>query len=441
MEQILDDELQSLLEQSRSPSFGSRKLLIRLLVAYRGTMSSRDQSILKVMMAHEDKGYTVRNVSPEYLFGKHLKASLEKVTIKVKPSAQTEDADEPMTQDDPDHSNSTKEEQKTDYIGPKKTPKHEKKESPLTVFLRQFMTKTLRRTMLNIPTDLTLTNQLELQDWDFYDVRFLLPVFYHMLSNPQVSIIEFIERHCLAITLSCLTLPDEQMRLSAYAVLSLLHRRCEDDYGHLWRMILDQLQATATLQPDEPISYLVISCLVQIIPLIHRPNHNVYDELVSFLVSASKFTRRRILTFVRTLLDLNDRQPTGQYPKLALAILRKGIRTEQDFKNCWNSGIIDLLMRSYHSPMVDASLRPAILEVFERTCTLKFGAECLLVERAFLLWLNQLMMANQSNASMLDRIKQIVKQLEAHDVTFYPLCNSELKLLYHTSLRLIERQF
>jgi hypothetical protein len=432
MEAINNDELDTLLQQSSQPAFGNRKLLIRLLIAYRGTMSNRDQTILKVMMAHEDRGYTVRNVSPDYLFGKHYKTSLEKSSAAPE-AKEAKEAKE-------DKGDKAVEVASEGAVRPHDESKAKKKpESPLSVFLKQFVPNTLRQTLLNVPSDLTLDNLVELKDWNLYDVRFLLPVFYHSLSNPDVHIAEFIDRHCLAITLSCLTVRSQQVRQSAYAVLSLFHRRCDDDYGHLWRLLLDRLQAFASQKPEEPLPYLIISCLVQIIPLIHRPNHTIYDELVDFLVNAPLLTCSRVLAFVRLLFDLNDRKPTSLYPKLGLAILRKGIRSEYDFTCCWNFGTIDQLMRSYHSPLIDCSLRPSILEVFERVCSLEKGAKSLLIERAFLLWLSQLLIGNSKNQLVLDRVKQILAQFESHDHDYYPLYKSELQLMSHTYLRLVDQ--
>ena len=476
MRPLDDDQLQSLLDRIGRPGFANRKLLVQLIGNYRATLSYRDQVIYLLMAAHEEAGFSFRNVNPDFqlnrFFQKSTSGQQSPINTKKKTTPK-KDSDDDDAEEDDDKSEEEDEDksveghsqedmdqdeqesfktkqpgadQRQDQPQKQSIKANERKKkktsdpSPLIVFLRQFNVDQFKKSILAMPDDLRLDEITDHPDKSLYDVRFFLSAFFQLLNDVRVDGNEFVEQNCLSMVLSCICLADVSIRRAAYSVLNLFHKRCTGNYGRLWQLLLDKLRCTMKSETAKQFPAIIVSSLIHLIPFIHKPTCAVYIRLAKFLAQSPPFKFNLTMEFVRDLLvQTEDLEPSILYQNAALIIMRKGLRTELDCRLCVRVGLIDLLLNLFHSPLLADSLKPSILDVFDRLVTIEPAARQLCVEKAFLLWTSQLMFSEDKCLNTLDKINHILIKLENHGHDFYPQFKFELDLTRNTCSQLIDR--
>jgi hypothetical protein len=210
-------------------------------------------------------------------------------------------------------------------------------------------------------------------------------------------------------------------------------------YGTIWRIILDKLAASLDKE-NQLIEPLIASFFVHIIPLIKNPSYSIYEQLTKFLQNYSSFKFNSIVGFIFSMLIADDLEQNSFYQEIALLMLKNGLKTDADFNRCLHCKIIDFLMINYNSPILfKSNLKSKVLDLFQSIIKLQTARKLLCIEKAFLLWLNQLII-EENNLEILNKLNQIINQDELN-FSPYPLYQTELKLIKNVCIRRIDYLF
>ena len=375
-----------------------------LLSNYKGTLSVKDQTILL-----ELKDYDQANLINEDGFIEIGKYRNRKETSNKATESKEED-------------------------------KKRSEQRPLIKFLKQFKQPLIKSSIFNFPLDIEL-DKLYDYDQECLDPRFLLLSFYQLINNNRLTLDEFIDNNCLAITFVSLSFKDVKLRRIAYLILVKFKMNlCNGVYGQIWRIILDKLSASLK-EDNQLIEPLLASFFVHLIPLIKNPTYSIYEQLATFLQNYSTFKSNSIVGFLFSMLIADDLEQNSFYQEIALRILKNGLKTEYDFNLCLHCRIIDFLLINFNSPVLfKQNLKCKVLDVFQLIIKIESATKLLCTEKAFLLWLNQLII-EESNHECLYKINEIINELNEFNYNFYHLYPIELKMIRSVCTRKIDNLF
>ena len=397
--------------------------LDNLLSNYRGTLSVKDQRTFLELrhFDHIHSGLISEHGYP--IIGKFRnKSNASKNDLKSDPK------------------NDLKNDEDGDKESNQGKAKKKFEERPLTKFLKQFKQPLIKSSIFGFPLDIELDRVHECEQ-ECLDPRFLLLSFYQLMNARQVTLEEFIDNNCLAIVFVSLSFKDDQLRRIGYSVLSKFKQTlCNETYGTIWRIVLDKLAASLK-EENQRLPPIIASFFVHIIPFLKSPTYSIYDQLTKFLTNFPNFKFSSIVAFIFSMLITDDPELNTFYQDVALLTLRNGMKTEEDFSLCLHCKIIDFLLINYSSPILfKAGLRNKVLDIFQLISKLPLASRLLCTEKAFLLWLDQLIVAENS-MDVLNKISQIVRELSERDSLDYPLFQTELQMIRSVCTAKIDNRF
>lgn len=397
--------------------------LDNLLSNYRGTLSVKDQRTFLELrhFDHIHSGLISEHGYP--IIGKFRnKSNASKNDLKSDPK------------------NDLKNDEDGDKESNQGKAKKKFEERPLTKFLKQFKQPLIKSSIFGFPLDIELDRVHECEQ-ECLDPRFLLLSFYQLMNARQVTLEEFIDNNCLAIVFVSLSFKDDQLRRIGYSVLSKFKQTlCNETYGTVWRIVLDKLAASLK-EENQRLPPIIASFFVHIIPFLKSPTYSIYDQLTKFLTNFPNFKFSSIVAFIFSMLITDDPELNTFYQDVALLTLRNGMKTEEDFSLCLHCKIIDFLLINYSSPILfKAGLRNKVLDIFQLISKLPLASRLLCTEKAFLLWLDQLIVAENS-MDVLNKISQIVRELSERDSLDYPLFQTELQMIRSVCTAKIDNRF
>ena len=422
--------------------------LTELLTNYKGTLSVKDQKIFFELQRYDHVNFNLINENGYVEFGKSRKSNLN--GLNSEPNAQRNDElneksshrsnDEPNQKlgekpDDP------KADQANDDANNKKLKKlNLNQQSCLSKFLKQFKQPLIKSSIFSFPSDIELDRPIDYGE-ECLDPRFLLLSFYQLINQRKTTLDEFIDTNCLAITFVSLSFKDDRLRRVGYAVLVKLKQNlCADSYGIIWRIILDKFAASLK-EGNQLIQPLITSFLVHIIPFIKTPTYSIHEQLTKFLCNYSSFKFSSIVGFILSMLIIDDPERHSFYQEVALLVLKNGLKTEDDFSLCLHGKIVDFLLVNYNSSLlVKRNLKIKVLEIFKLITRLPEASKLLCTEKAFLLWLNQLIV-EENQIETLNKLNQIISQLSELNCDFYPLFQIELKMVKNVCAKKLDHLF
>ena len=392
-----------------------------LLSNYRGTLSVKDQRTF-LELTYFDKPNSGLISEDGYIVIGKFRNRGEGLKSDQKSSLKDEDEDD------------------KESVSIQGKTKKKVEERPLTKFLKQFKQPLIKSSIFGFPLDVELDKVHDCEQ-ECLDPRFLLLSFYQLVNARKVTLEEFIDNNCLAIVFVSLSFKDDRLRRLGYTVLSKFKQTlCGETYGTIWRIILDKLAASLK-EENQRLPPVIASFFVHIIPFIKSPTYSIYDQLTKFLQSFSNFKFSSIVAFIFSMLITDDPELHTFYQDVALLTLRNGMKTEEDFSLCLHCKIIDFLLINYNSPILfKPGLRSKVLDIFHLISKLPLASRLVCTEKAFLLWLDQLVV-QENNLEVLNKISQIVAQLDEHDSKPYPLFQTELRLIRSVCIAKIDDRF
>lgn len=267
----------------------------------------------------------------------------------------------------------------------------------------------LKFSLSNFVIDLNL-NPIEIIDIrsaeSQYDPRFLLPLFYHLLSSQSiVKCHKFVSFGALSYTIVCLSSSCHRMRALAYCVLSRFYEHLESATfprdRFLWIALLDYIRSGIT-SDNIRLKSLIAVFIVRIIDILLHPNDKLYANVRQFFVSRPTL-QLNVLPAFYDLINSPDFENHKRFQRFIISWICDGLRTEEDIKLCLKRNVFNEMLTYFDSPLSDDQNQVLILTLLGRTCALYLGAKVLCTENALFCWLKQtiLNINNNSNASIL----------------------------------------
>lgn len=285
----------------------------------------------------------------------------------------------------------------------------------------------MRYTLNHFPIDLSLqpTQVIDISDGhSATDPRFLLPLFYQLLSNQSlVKCHKFVSYGCMSYAISSLSSLCPDMRCLAYCVLSRFHSHLETASfpkdRFLWIALIDCIRAGIPSENSRLTTSITVF-LIRIIDVLLHPNDKLYQSVRKFLVNRPTINYKSLPQFYSNL-NSSDIETNKRLQRFIISWICDGIRTEEDVKLCLKMNVFSGLMTIFDSNLSDPQNKSLILETLNRTCALPLGAKVLTTEKALFCWLKQIVLSDKDSL-FVDQIWRIVRTVW---LTFAQNTNSE----------------
>ncbi|XP_018569378.1 nucleolar pre-ribosomal-associated protein 1 [Anoplophora glabripennis] len=225
---------------------------------------------------------------------------------------------------------------------------------------------------------LTDDETLEIKKVKSYDVKFLLPLFSHLLApEQQVQTYTFTRSGALSLTVMTLSSGDEKIRREAFHVLSRFYYHVDaSQHGKdnpLWLRYVEAVCKGVAVSQDRKLNNFSAVYLARMALILTQPNHVMYLPLSNHLtakLSLDFSTVPELYTFLHgSDINYKDRR------HFILELLRDGLRSEKDFTDFLRSMAFKLFSELYNSSLADLDTRLLILDVIRAACKIPLGAK------------------------------------------------------------------
>ena len=292
------------------------------------------------------------------------------------------------------------------------------KEPKMEQILSSINENQLKNTLNQFPIDLTLSpiQVIDVQDGqELTDPRFLLPLFYQLLSNQSlVKCHKFVSYGCLSYAIGGLSSLCDDMRCLAYSVLSRFHSHLQmasfPKDRFLWIAIIDCIRSGVT-EDNIRLKSLISVFLIRIIDVLLHPNDKLYETVRKFLMSRPT-VHFNVLPDFYTNLFSSDNETHKRLQRFIISWICDGLRTEEDIKLCLKRNVFSDLFSLFDSDLSEEENRVLILKIFQRMSRQYMGAKVLCTENALFCWSKQTIfnLTIDSNSSVI--IEEIFKIIE-----------------------------
>ncbi|XP_060522167.1 uncharacterized protein LOC132699461 [Cylas formicarius] len=213
-----------------------------------------------------------------------------------------------------------------------------------------------------------------------YDLKFMLPLFSHILAaEQQVKTYKFTRCGGLSITVMALSSECEEVRQAACHVLSRFHFHLEARQtgkdNLLWIRYVDALCGGLAHLPEFKLNSFAAIFFARTAMILTQPNHVMYYPLSRYLM-AKELLQLDTVPELYTLLH-SPEVNFKQHRTFILEILRDGLRNEKDFKVFSKSMGFKLISELLSSCLSDIETKALILAVIDAMCKLELGVKVL----------------------------------------------------------------
>ena len=289
------------------------------------------------------------------------------------------------------------------------------KEPKMEEILSLIKQEQLRNTLNHFPIDLPL-NPIQVIDIEngnaSTDPRFLLPLFYQLLSNQSlVKCQKFVSFGCLSYAIACLSSQCPDMRCLAYCVLSRFYTHLETATfpkdRFLWIAIIDCIRAGIPSE-NSRLTSLIAVFLIRIIDVLLHPNDKLYQSVRRFLVNSPTINYNVLPEFYQNI-NSSDIEIQKRLQRFVISWICDGIKTEDDVRLCLKRNVYSEMITLFDSDLSDNQNKLLILEVIKRTSGHRLGAKVLTTEKGLFCWLKQTLLNHSKDSAIVDHIQQIVQ--------------------------------
>lgn len=234
-----------------------------------------------------------------------------------------------------------------------------------------------------------------------YDPRFLLAMFYHLLSGPSiVKCHKFINYGALSYTIAALSSFCPKIRELAYQVLNRLHHHLDcanyPQDRHLWTGLLEHIRSGLS-EPNQRIESVHTVFFVRAIEVLLKPLSPLYTSVRQFLISRQlrPYNYRSLPFFYRIcmhLISTTNANSYATYHRFALTWLNDSLRTSADVRLCHRKRVFCDLLVLYNSPLCASENRVLIMQLLTTLAKLPEGVQVLAFDCAIFAWLKHQLM-------------------------------------------------
>ncbi|XP_027201896.2 nucleolar pre-ribosomal-associated protein 1 [Dermatophagoides pteronyssinus] len=238
-----------------------------------------------------------------------------------------------------------------------------------------------------------------IEQWDRYDPRFILPMFYHFLSVQSiVKYHKFISYGCLSYTITALSSYCQQIRNIAYRILALFyhHLNCAryPEDRQLWIGLIDFIRSGMS-DENQRIECSHSVMFARIIEILLNPTCLLFPTIRNFLIhSQSKPMNYRSIPiglYSACISNMNGTNPISYmlHQKFILNWMIDSLRTDQDVQ-MWHKrkAITDMLTYYNSSSLCPMENKPLIMKLLQTLAKLNEGVRILCQECSIFTWIN-----------------------------------------------------
>ncbi|CAH1129288.1 unnamed protein product [Ceutorhynchus assimilis] len=242
-------------------------------------------------------------------------------------------------------------------------------------------------TITNYPLNNGLHDLQLTEDLRCYDLKFLLPLFSHILA-PEQQVKTYVFTRCGALSLSVLSLAcqDKEVRQAACHVLARLHFHLEARQtgkdNLLWIRFVEALCKGVAVLPNFKLNSFSAIFFARMALILTNPKHLMYSPLSSYLMAKQELDLSTVPELYTLLFspDINYKE----HQNFILEILRDGMKCEKDFLDFLKSMGFKLFSELFNSCLSDLDSKLLILDVLEAICKIPLGVK-ILIEKYSLL--------------------------------------------------------
>ncbi|GFU14421.1 nucleolar pre-ribosomal-associated protein 1 [Nephila pilipes] len=287
--------------------------------------------------------------------------------------------------------------------------------------LSLFELEKIERTLLHFPLTMKLEPCSELFEMEnhltskIYDMRFILPLFVHLLSpDTLVPHIKFIESKVLMLIFISLSSFEESVRALGLYCLAEFYQHLEGAYFNerfIWLHLLDSLRnSIGSSNPKIP--NIVSLFLARTADIFTQPDHKLYCCLSSFITSKPLLDIGQVPEFYILFNSTHaDYQISRQW---LLNLLADGLRSTLDFHICEKRYVFSTLLVHYVSCLSTNQEKVAILQTLNSAVKIKSSAKTL-YQRSLLTWVSNVVEdSDSSEIEVLKNLCIVMESLEAN---------------------------
>ncbi|GFR14196.1 nucleolar pre-ribosomal-associated protein 1 [Trichonephila clavata] len=291
------------------------------------------------------------------------------------------------------------------------------KKPSLQDVLSLFVPEKIETTILYFPLTMKLQPCSKLFEMDshlankIYDMRFILPLFAHLLSpGTLVYCTQFVQSKVLMLIFISLSSWETSVRALGFYCLALFYQHLEIarfKEKTIWLCFLDFLRNS--IESSNPkIPNIVSLFLARVADIFSKPDHQMYRILYPFISRKPLLDIRQVPEFYNLF--------NGTYVEhrihreWLLNLLTDGLRTSLDFHICEKRYVFNSLLVHYVSCLSTNQEKVAILRTLNSAVKIK-SAACTLYEHGLLTWISNVI--EESDLSDMEVLKTLCAVVES----------------------------
>ena len=269
----------------------------------------------------------------------------------------------------------------------------------------------VKATCTSFPLHLAMEEEQEQEEasWHLYDPRFLLPWLSHLLQEVRVDKhMKLVEGGALHLALALTSSTAPCTRSAAFHLLHLLHTSLEAaklaQEKQVWLHLLSLVRhGVVGRSRNTRLPSLLTTYLGGVVDTLLAPLSPLYRPLARALVAKPALDTATMPEFLRLF-----RSPRRAEQAWLLDTLRRGLRTNQDYKLLARTFAPKLLLAQWGGGLMDDQTNALVLEVVEAMVATNYGCVDLVARQGLLAWLVVAVEANPRVASAALRVVERV---------------------------------
>ncbi|XP_076259984.1 nucleolar pre-ribosomal-associated protein 1 isoform X2 [Rhynchophorus ferrugineus] len=271
----------------------------------------------------------------------------------------------------------------------------------------------VNNTITNYPFKESLQqDEVNIIDSKCYDLKFLLPLFSHILApEQQVKTYLFTRTGALSLTVIALSSVDKEVRQAACHVLSRFHFHLEARQtgkdNMLWIRFIEAICKGVVALPNFKLNNFAAIFFARMALILTNPKLPMYTPLCSYL-SAKQHLNISTVPELYTLLFSSDVN-YKEHRHFILGILKDGLRNEKDFLDLLKSMGLKMFLELFASCVSDSRTRHLILDVLLSACTIPLGVKMLCENYSLLAFLYNLVAYHKTYSNEIGILPKVLK--------------------------------
>lgn len=249
--------------------------------------------------------------------------------------------------------------------------------------------------------DLQVSPSEAVADETLYDPRFLLPLFYTLLSpGSLVNCHRLVEMRCLAYLLASLSSEVFQVRCLGCNVLTLFHQQLQGSRfssSEFWLCVLESLRNAVTVTCVR-MPCLVTGYLASAADVVGSPENDMFNPVLNYLLAKPVLDIGNVPDFYK--MFYNTTVQNNFRRSWFLEVMANYMRCSLDFHICKKRYIFNILLTYFMSPLCHRQSKVQVLRILAAAVKIPKAARILCREHGLLAWISAALSRNADNETV-----------------------------------------